>query len=146
MRVDLKALTVLLIDDERSLTKLLNMMLTEMGVTNVVSAPGASKAVQRLTNADERYDLLVADLSDKRPRGWALLAKIGQIAPSTTVVALVNSSKSASICESIAKCGAIVVLKPFVYAEFENAIRNAATLNFAKAMMNEMSERGRSMA
>jgi DNA-binding NtrC family response regulator len=113
---------ILVMDDEPSVTKGLEMILTEEGYAVAVAFNGES-ALARFDN--DNFDLLIADLRLPDMDGMDVIRKVRAQCPETGVVVITGYSSVDSV-QTAMKLGASDYLpKPFTENEIRTAVDNA---------------------
>lgn len=75
-KTNLSDLTVLVVDDESSVTRLVRMMLSDMGVTQVFTAKNGKEALDLLGEFQENVDIVICDWNMPNISGIDLLKQI----------------------------------------------------------------------
>jgi two-component system, chemotaxis family, chemotaxis protein CheY len=73
---DLAKLRILIVDDERSVVKLLQMMLRDMGITQTFTAKDGAEALKFLGDAGNLVNLIICDWNMPQMTGLELLQQI----------------------------------------------------------------------
>lgn len=113
---------ILLVEDESSVAKGLQMALTEEGYGVDVAMTGQS-ALDTLTS--KGFDLLVADLRLPDIDGMEIIRQVKDERPETEVIVITGYANVSSAVEAM-KTGAVEYLsKPFTEGEFKSAVKEA---------------------
>lgn len=114
--------TVLVVDDERKMRRVLQIIMEQMGVSSMAAESG-EQALQLF--ASEKIDLILTDLRMAGMNGVELLERIRQIDPDVPVVVL-TAHGTVQTAVAAMKLGAFDYLqKPFDVGAVEVVIRNA---------------------
>jgi len=112
--------TVLLVEDDPSLRRLVERLLSKLGYT-VIVATGAEGAVARFTNSDIGVDLLITDVNMPGMRGPELAQRLLAARPGLKV--LYVSGSDDAIDRDLLTRRADFLQKPFSTEEFSKKIR-----------------------
>ncbi len=112
--------TVLLVEDDPSLRRLVERLLSKLGYT-VIVATGAEGAVARFTNSDIGVDLLITDVNMPGMRGPELAQRLLAARPGLKV--LYVSGSDDAIDRDLLTRRADFLQKPFSTEEFRKKIR-----------------------
>ncbi|MFA5040509.1 MAG: response regulator [Bdellovibrionales bacterium] len=122
-------ITVLVVDDQFTMRKILREILRKIGITQVEEAESANKALHRLLADDIRPDLIISDLYMEGGGGIDLLRRI-KLEPTlrdmNVPVILLTGETSFSVLEQARQEGICCVLtKPCSSQAIANAISKA---------------------
>lgn len=113
---------ILIVDDELSMREFLAIFLEREGYSPV-TAQNAEIAINLIT--EDKFDLVISDVNMPGLSGIALLEKIREISPETTVLMITAFSTAEQAVEAM-KYGAYdYIAKPFKVDEIKLIIRNA---------------------
>ena len=104
--------TILLVDDEESLRKVLLDLLRQLGY-QMLSAANGTEALQVAGAFPGKIDLLLTDVMMEPISGPALAEKLMQSRPDIKVVFISGYADSSLAPDGILKPGTILVQKPF---------------------------------
>jgi len=112
--------TVLLVEDDPSLRRLVERLLAKLGYT-VIVATGAEGAIARFTNSDIGIDLLITDVNMPGMRGPELAQRLLASRPGLKV--LYVSGSDDAIDKDLLTRRADFLQKPFSTEQFAAKIR-----------------------
>ena len=112
----------LVVDDERKMRRVLQMLLEKMGIESIAAETG-EEALAML--AAERVDLLLTDLRLPGLSGIDLLARVREIEPELAVIVLTAFGSVETAVEAMKRGASDYVLKPFDLETLEVTIRKA---------------------
>ena len=123
----LRRATVLVVDDEPSMTRAASRLLHAMGLEALV-ATMAEHAIEFCRVRGKEIDLVLLDLFLQGSNSLETLRQMRSLHPGIKVILMSGYDKqeSADIIGGMRLDG--FLLKPFGYAEFENVIRSALAL------------------
>ena len=109
----LEDLSVLVVDDEGSVTRLVRMMLTDLGVAQVFTAKDGREALDFLGDFDDMIDVIICDWNMPRVSGLNLLQQIRTVDPDVPFLMLTGRADTDSVkaARDVGVTG--YVLKPF---------------------------------
>ncbi len=113
---------VLIVDDERKMRRVLQILLEQMGLESIPTA-NAEEALERF--AAEKVDLILTDLKMPGMSGVELLEKIRGIDPDVPVIVLTAHGTVQTAVAAMKQGAFDYVLKPFDVQAIELVIRNA---------------------
>ena len=96
-KVNLNDLTILVVDDESSVTRLVRMMLSDMGVTQVFTAKNGKEALDLLGEFQEDIDIVICDWNMPTISGLDLLRQIRTVDPDLPFLMLTARADIASV-------------------------------------------------
>ena len=96
-KTNLSDLTVLVVDDESSVTRLVRMMLSDMGVTQVFTAKNGKEALDLLGEFQENIDIVICDWNMPTISGIDLLRQIRTVDPDLPFLMLTARADMASV-------------------------------------------------
>ncbi len=107
----LENLRVLIVDDERSVVKILRMMLTNIGVTQIFTAKDGMEALAFLGACDDMVNVIICDWNMPRMDGIQLLEQVRSTSPDMAFIMVtgratldaVQDAKSLNVTAFIAK-------------------------------------------
>ncbi len=113
---------ILIVDDERAVIEPLEEVLKKLGYT-VTACPGSMEALERFTEAPDRFDLMVTDMTMPHMTGTMLAEKVFALRPDLPVILCTGFSEL--IDDKAAKKMGIraFVLKPLILREMARTIR-----------------------
>ena len=108
-----KDLSVLVVDDEGSVTRLVRMMLTDLGVAQVFTAKDGREALDFLGDFDDMIDVIICDWNMPRVSGLNLLQQIRTVDPDVPFLMLTGRADADSVkaARDVGVTG--YMLKPF---------------------------------
>lgn len=116
---------ILLVDDESSIVKVLDEMLTRLGY-EVVTASGGTEALQKLSSGG--IDLVVTDLVMPNINGLQLIEEIQKTYPRVKIIAMSGGSIQsgpAEYLQTASKLGAVACLaKPFTINDLSSLAKS----------------------
>jgi two-component system cell cycle sensor histidine kinase/response regulator CckA len=113
--------TILLVDDDRSLTMLGKTMLEKFGYT-VITANSGEEAIQKYS--PKTFDLIILDLDMPRMGGIECLQKMHTLNRKVKVVAVSGHSSDEAMEEAIHSGAKAFIAKPFGIDEFLGTVRS----------------------
>ncbi|MEQ8602576.1 MAG: response regulator [Marivibrio sp.] len=131
-------LSVLVIDDQRTMRLIVRQLLRQIGVTRVSEAGDGREAVAKLADREiETPDLVICDLHMEGMDGMAFTAAVRRnktkLAPETPVLLLTGESDD-FVLDVVAQAGATMVLhKPITAGELYQAVSRAIGFQLAGA-------------
>ncbi len=117
---------VLIVDDERKMRRVLQILLEQMGLESIPTA-NAEEALERF--AAEKVDLILTDLKMPGMSGVELLDKIRAIDPDVPVIVLTAHGTVQTAVAAMKQGAFDYVLKPFDVQAIELVIRNALEMH-----------------
>ena len=126
MDENLRALRVLVVEDELLIRWSITETLAHAGHTVIEAADGAS-AIAALTNDDERIDAVVLDYRLPDSNDLTLLATVRRLLPDSVVV-LMTAFGTPQVVKGALDLGVYHVLhKPFEMRDLESLLREACS-------------------
>ncbi|TKJ38393.1 hypothetical protein CEE37_12805 [candidate division LCP-89 bacterium B3_LCP] len=119
---DNKSISVLIVDDEKYIRKLLADLLEAHAVFNKTAEDGKD-ALDMLSK--QKFDVVITDINMPNMDGFSLLKNIKQTHPKTAVVVMTAYSQDYSIREALALGAEEYVSKPFQSQEVIAVIERA---------------------
>jgi two-component system response regulator AtoC len=113
---------VLIVDDERKMRRVLQILLEQLGVESVPAADG-EEALERFSA--EKIDLVLTDLKMPGMSGVELLSRIRTLDPDVPVIVLTAHGTVQTAVEAMKQGAFDYILKPFDVQAIELIIRNA---------------------
>jgi len=113
---------VLIVDDERKMRRVLQILLEQLGLDSVPAANG-EEALARY--ADEKIDLVLTDLKMPGMSGIELLSRIRALDPDVPVIVLTAHGTVQTAVDAMKQGAFDYILKPFDVQAIELIIRNA---------------------
>src|SRR5262245_4648046 len=113
MPKQLPALSILVVDDEQSVQRLVRVMLTDMDVTQVQSAKDGRAALELLNQAGQKIDVIVCDWNMPRMSGLELLKEVRASNPQMRFIMLTGRNDIDSVRTARAHGVDSYLLKPF---------------------------------
>jgi len=111
--LDLTDMTVLIVDDEPTVTRLAKTMLTDLDVAQVFVANDGREALDFLGLFEDDIDVIVCDWNMPRMSGFELLQQIRTVDPSMPFVMLTGRNDMDSIVAARDQKVSSYLLKPF---------------------------------
>lgn len=96
----LSSLSILVVDDEASVTRLVRMMLNDLGVTQVYTAKNGKEALELLGDFDEDIDLVICDWNMPGCNGLDLLKQVRTVDPKLPFLMLTARADMSSVKEA----------------------------------------------
>jgi DNA-binding NtrC family response regulator len=119
--------TVLVVDDEPLVVKLISRVLTEAGF-HVVATSEPEDALKTCQLADKKIDLLLTDLMMPRMNGRELRDKVAEVRPELPVTYMSGYADSRA-CELMGTGAVDVLLKPFGVSSLLTAVTKGLNRN-----------------
>ncbi len=111
---------ILVVDDEDSMCKFMQIMLTKEGYA-VESEPSSIKALNKIKSG--KYDLVIADLMMPEMSGLELLAQVKAECPQTQFMVMTAFASVETAIEALKNGAVDYITKPFKIDEIKIAIR-----------------------
>jgi len=107
------AMSVLLVDDNTTMHRILRRQLAELGVTDVDTAPDGATALHRL--AERSYDLVISDWNMQPMSGYDLLCRVraGDCRRDLPFLMVTAESKTDFIMAALRAGASSYLVKPF---------------------------------
>jgi len=121
---------VMVVDDERKMRRILQILLTQMGV-ECVAAPNGEEALALF--AEEQIDLVLVDLKMPGMSGIDLLGRIREVDADVPLVVLTAHGTVPSAVEAMKQGAFDYILKPFDVAAIELVVRKALEMGKYRA-------------
>jgi two-component system chemotaxis response regulator CheY len=122
---DLSDLTVLIVDDEATVTRLAKTMLTDLDVAQVFVANDGREALDFLGLFEDDIDVIVCDWNMPRMSGLELLQQIRTVDPNMPFVMLTGRNDMDSIVAARDLKVSSYLLKPFSQEQLAQHLVNA---------------------
>ena len=106
-------LRVLVVDDERSVVKLLQMMLRDIGVTQVFTAKDGMEALKFLGDCENLVNLIICDWNMPRMSGFELLQQIRTADPGMAFMMVTGRATVDAVRDARSLAVNAYVAKPF---------------------------------
>lgn len=133
MGKSIEDLSVLVVDDEGSVTRLIRMMLTDLGVAQVFTAKDGREALDFLGDFDDMIDVIICDWNMPRVSGLNLLQQIRTVDPDVPFLMLTGRADADSVkaARDVGVSG--YMLKPFsaeqLHAKLTTVARSLQPVN-----------------
>lgn len=98
--VDLSKLSVLVVDDEASVARLVAMMLADFGVTQIFTTKDGEEALDFLRDLRDVVDIIICDWNMPNMSGIELLQQVRRIDPGMPFLMLTGRADMASVREA----------------------------------------------
>ena len=98
--IDMSNLTILVVDDEVALTRLVRMMLKDLNVTQVYTAKDGKDALVLLGEMQESIDIVICDWNMPQVNGLELLKQIRTVDPELPFLMLTARADMSSVKEA----------------------------------------------
>jgi two-component system response regulator AtoC len=121
---------VLIVDDERRMRRVLQILLEQMGLESVAAANG-EEALERF--GAEKIDVVLTDLKMPGMSGVDLLAKLRAVDPDVPVIVLTAHGTVQTAVAAMKQGAFDYILKPFDVQAIELVIRNALEMGRYRA-------------
>lgn len=122
---EVRAHTVLLIDDEPFIQDIVGMMLESLGYEVLLAADG-SEGVRLVATHRNKILLILCDLSMPGMDGWQTITAIRQIAPELPVILASGYAIEEQVQREHPDQPWMIMQKPFVYDELERILRRVS--------------------
>jgi PAS domain S-box-containing protein len=116
--------TVLLVEDEQSLRKMVGIMLTNMGYT-VLQAKDGVEAVEMFQQHKAEIRVVICDLTMPRMDGWGTLAALRKLSPGIPVILTSGYDKASVMSGDHPEWPQAFLGKPYVLKRLSDAIHLA---------------------
>lgn len=111
---------IMVVDDEESMCKFMQIMLTKEGYA-VEAEPSSRKALEKIKSG--KYDLVIADLMMPEMSGLELLAQVKAACPRTQFMVMTAFASVDTAIEALKNGAVDYITKPFKIDEIKIAIR-----------------------
>ena len=115
---------IMVVDDERSIVRLLRQMLEGLGYT-VTAREGSLDALTAFSRAPDRFDLVITDMTMPNLTGDKLARRIREIRPEIPVIICTGFSDRISPETAEAEGVTACLIKPIPRADLARAVRRA---------------------
>lgn len=122
---DLSDMTVLIVDDEATVTRLAKTMLTDLNIAQVFVATDGREALDFLGLFEEDIDVIVCDWNMPRMTGFELLQQVRTVDPNMPFVMLTGRNDMDSIVAARDQKVSSYLLKPFSQEQLAQHLVNA---------------------
>ena len=127
--IDITDLTVLIVDDEATVTRLAKTMLTDLDVAQVFVANDGREALDFLGLFEEDIDVIVCDWNMPRMSGFELLQQVRTVDPHMPFVMLTGRNDMDSIVAARDQKVSSYLLKPFSQEQLAQHLVNAKKMS-----------------
>jgi two-component system chemotaxis response regulator CheY len=117
-----EALRVLVVDDERSVVKILRMMLANIGVTQIFTAKDGMEALEFLGACDEMVNTIICDWNMPRMSGIKLLEQVRTTSPDMAFVMVTGRATLDAVYDAKSLNVTAFVAKPFSQDEIKKKL------------------------
>lgn len=122
----LESLRVLIVDDERSVVKILRMMLANIGVTQIFTAKDGVEALEFLGACDEMVNTIICDWNMPRMSGIKLLEQVRSTDPDMAFVMVTGRATLDAVYDAKSFNVTGFVAKPFSQDEIRKKLELVA--------------------
>jgi two-component system chemotaxis response regulator CheY len=119
---DLSKLRVLVVDDERSVVKLVKMMLGEMGITQVFTAKDGAEALVFLGDCENLVNLIICDWNMPNMSGIELLQQVRTADPAMLFIMLTGRTTAENVRDAKNLHVSAYIAKPFSQEQLKQKI------------------------
>lgn len=119
-------LRVLIVDDERSVVKILRMMLANIGVTQIFTAKDGLEALSFLGACDEMVNTIICDWNMPRMSGIKLLEQVRTTDPDMAFVMVTGRATLEAVYDAKSLNVTAFVAKPFSQDEIRRKLELVA--------------------
>lgn len=116
--------TILVVEDEEAVRKLVTRMLVAAGYSVICAASG-DEALSLCANQDGTIDLLVTDVVMPQMSGKELSDKVGSVRPGLRVLYMSGYTDHALEIDGVLAPGTLFINKPFSSSELVRKVRDA---------------------
>ena len=127
--LDLSDLTVLIVDDEATVTRLAKTMLNDLAIAQVFVANDGREALDFLGLFEEDIDVIVCDWNMPRMSGFELLQQVRTVDPNMPFVMLTGRNDMDSIVAARDQKVSSYLLKPFSQEQLAQHLINAKKMS-----------------
>jgi two-component system chemotaxis response regulator CheY len=127
--LDLSDLTVLIVDDEATVTRLAKTMLNDLSIAQVFVATDGREALDFLGLFEEDIDVIVCDWNMPRMSGFELLQQVRTVDPHMPFVMLTGRNDMDSIVAARDQKVSSYLLKPFSQEQLAQHLINAKKMS-----------------
>jgi DNA-binding NtrC family response regulator len=120
------ATTILLVDDDVELLKALTKVLEKEGYA-IVAMPDAASAVRHVNTSQQRFDLVITDVSMPGMKGTSLLAAFKAAFPQTPVIIITAFADWGEYMDALREGAFEYLYKPIDKADLLAAVHRALT-------------------
>ena len=122
---------VLLVEDDRTLSRVLERVLAEEG-DDVIPCANGLEALDLVRRGDRRIDVVVSDVGLPGLRGDKLASELGRIRPALPIVLMTSYSAVVAPGNEEALGVAAILEKPITVEDLLTAVREALRLGAAR--------------
>lgn len=122
----LENLRVLIVDDERSVVKMLRMMLANIGVTQIFTAKDGLEALAFLGECDDLVNTILCDWNMPRLDGLKLLQQVRSTSPDMAFVMVTGRATLEAVHDAKSYNVTAFIAKPFSQDEIRKKLEIVA--------------------
>lgn len=126
--ISLDHLNILIVDDERSVIKILRTMLTNIGVGHIFVAHDGVEASAFLDERGDKIDVIICDWNMPHMNGLQLLKKVRSRTPDKAFVMLTGSATHEAVREAKRLNINAFIAKPFSQLEIKKKMEMVARI------------------
>ena len=119
-------LNILIVDDERSVVKILRTMLTNIGVGQILVAHDGIEASGFLDECGDKIDIIICDWNMPHMNGLQLLKKVRSSDPDKAFVMLTGTATQEAVREAKRLKITAFIAKPFSQLEISKKLEMVA--------------------
>lgn len=120
--VDLTRLRVLVVEDEESARNYIEMVLADMGITNVITAADGRQALKVFQDFEDGVDLIICDWMMPRMSGLDLLKQVRSVRPHLPFLMVTALATMENVEQALAYDVTGYIAKPFPPEQLEEKI------------------------
>jgi two-component system chemotaxis response regulator CheY len=132
-----KDLSVLVVDDDIDMARLIAALLHDMGASRVDRAKDGGQALQKIQQDADRYNLIISDWEMPKVDGLTLLRTVRQIRPELPFLMLTVRTGSEAILAAKNACVTAYISKPFRPRELQRKILSIVSPPAAEAVQEK---------
>lgn len=120
--ISLENLRILIVDDERSVVKMLRMMLSNIGVTQIFTAKDGIEALHFLGECDDLVNVIMCDWNMPRLDGLKLLQQVRTTHPDMAFVMVTGRATLEAVHDAKSFKVTAFIAKPFSQDEIRKKL------------------------
>jgi len=133
MSISIENLTILAVDDSLQMRRLLQGMLTELGIHQVLLSKDGVEALRFMVDCEDMIDIVLCDWKMPRMTGLDLLRQIRSVDPDIPFVMITGQADQNSVLEAKGLGVTSYLVKPFSTDQLAKRLRSLARLVAARA-------------
>ncbi len=115
-------ISVLIVEDDKDLVRLIDLLLREIGITKIARASNGRQAIGDLRKNVDKYSLIISDWNMPEVSGLELLQQVRIRRPKLPFLMLTGRSKKSEILAAVKAGVTAYIAKPFTPHELQTKI------------------------